>query len=263
MTTLQVDEVLPGPDTAPPAMIDRVAMLLEAFVGQRPLTLAQVAGRAQLPRSSTHRILQRLVELGWVERQGFEYVLGLRMFELGTQVTRQRRVDAALPVMLDLQRRTGLTSHLSVLAGSEVLHLERVGLWPRVDRGWAVGARQPVVQAAAGRALLAAMDPIDWPELTFATAATCYSVRSRAQLDREVQKARDRGGIAIDAQGCALGITVISAPVEVDRGQIALSVCGPSNSLNTDAVVAMVRKAAVDIWHSASGMPRPRRRTSD
>ncbi len=79
MTTMQIQE-------APAAMIDRISTVLDAFVGQRPLTLAEVARRSNLPPSSTHRILQRLVELGWVERSGFEYALGIRMFELGAYV---------------------------------------------------------------------------------------------------------------------------------------------------------------------------------
>ncbi|WP_433635210.1 IclR family transcriptional regulator [Nocardia sp. CA-120079] len=250
-------------EEAPTAMIDRVTSLLETFVGQRPLTLAEIARRAHLPRSSTHRILQRLVELGWVERHGFKYALGIRMFELGSQVVRQRSVhEAAVPVMTELNRRTGLTAHLSILAGSEILHLERVGLWPNNGRGWTIGARQPVELSAAGHALLASMDTEAWPELEFASTPTCYSVRTRLQLERELRKVRDRGGVAVDAQGCALGVTVVAAPIgiDVDRGRVALSLCGPTRGVKTDAVVAMVRSAAVDIWHAASGVPRLRPR---
>ena len=41
MTTMQIQE-------APTAMIDRVSTVLDAFVGQRPLTLVEVAGRTSL-----------------------------------------------------------------------------------------------------------------------------------------------------------------------------------------------------------------------
>lgn len=244
---------------APAAMIDRLSTVLDAFMGQRPLTLVEVARRSNLPPSSTHRILQRLVELGWVERCGFEYGLGIRMFELGAHVVRQRGVhDAALPVMTRLNRQTGCTAYLSTLVGSEILHLDRTGLWPKAGPSWGVGARQPVELTAPGRALLAAIAVDEWPELTFATASTCYSVRSRAQLERELQRVRDRGGVAVDSQGCALGVTVVAAAVEVhdDRGPVALSLCGPTQSVRIDALVAAVRTGAADIWHGFSGMPR-------
>ena len=257
MATTQIQE-------APAAMIDRVSTVLDAFVGQRPLTLAEVARRSNLPPSSTHRILQRLVGLGWVERCGFEYALGIRMFELGSQVVRQRGVhEAALPVMTRLHRQTGCTAYLSTLVGSEILHLDRVGLWPKTDPSWGVGGRQRAELTAPGLALLGAIAPEDWPELTFQAPPTCYSVRSRAHLERELQRVRDRGGVAVDAQGCALGITVVAAAVDVhdDRGPVALSLCGPTKSVRTDALVAAVRTGAADVWYAVSGMPRMRNRS--
>jgi DNA-binding IclR family transcriptional regulator len=259
MTTMQQIQ------EAPTAMIDRISMVLEAFVGQRPLTLAEVARRSNLPPSSTHRILQRLVELGWVERTGFEYALGLRMFELGSHVMRQRGIhEAALPVMTQLHRCTGFTAYLSTLIGGEVLHLERVGLWPAAGPSWGVGARQPAELSAPGHALLAAIPLDDWPDLTFDTATTCYSVKSQAHLARELERVRDRGGIAVDSQGCALGVTVVAANVDVhdDRGPIALSLCGPTKSVRTDAAIAAVRSAAADIWYAVSGVPRVRSRAA-
>lgn len=252
MATVQLEQT-------PNAMIDRVASLLEAFVGQRPMTLADIARRSHLPRSSAHRILQRLVELGWVERHGFEYALGIRMFEFGSQVVRQRSVnDVAMAVMTALHRRTGLTAHLSLLSGAEILHLNRVGASPNPGRQWAVGGRQPVEITAAGHALLASMDAQSWPELSFAGAPTCYSVRTRRQLERELDKVRDRSGVAVDSQGCALGVTVVAAAldVDVDRGRVAVSLCGPTQTIKTAAVVSEVRRAANEIWRAAVGAPR-------
>jgi DNA-binding IclR family transcriptional regulator len=248
----------------PTAMIDRVASILESFVGQRPLTLAEVARCSGLPRSSAHRILQRLVELGWVERNEFKYALGYRMFELGAQFTRQRSVHrAALPVMTELHRRTGLTAHLSMLTGTEILHLERVGVWPGDAGEWGVGARQPVARTAAGRAMLAAIPRDERPQIVFGAAPTCYTVRSAVQLDRDLARIRDRGGVAVDAQGCALGVTVVAAPIATgEDGHFALSLCGPAKSLRTEVVIADVRRAAAAVWRQASGMPPMRLRSA-
>ncbi|OXR40418.1 IclR family transcriptional regulator [Nocardia cerradoensis] len=248
---------------APTAMIDRVASVLEAFVEERPLTLAEVARRSGLPRSSTHRILQRLVELAWVEREGYEYVLGIRMFEFGSRVRRQRSVhEAALPVMTDLHRRSGMTVYLSTIDGAEVIHLERVGLGPRGGGQWGIGGRQAVETAAPGHALLAVMPRPAWPELRFADAPTCYSVKSRLQLDRELQRTRDRGGIAVDSQGNTLGVTVVAAPIRSadQHARLAVSVCGPTHTMRTTSAVNAVRSAAMEIWYAAMGVPRSRNR---
>ena len=49
--------------TTPSAVIDRVSLVLDAFDGPGRLTLAQIVRRTGLPRSSAHRMLERLVKL--------------------------------------------------------------------------------------------------------------------------------------------------------------------------------------------------------
>jgi DNA-binding IclR family transcriptional regulator len=241
---------------APTAMIDRVASLLGVFDGHQRLTLAQIARRVQLPPSSAHRILQRLVELGWVERERFEYHLGIRMFELGSQVVRGDGIhQAALPFLYFLHRSTGLTAHLTALAGSDVLHLERIGGWPQTDDRWRLGARQPTVLSAAGRALLAQLEEAHWPALTYPHAAT-GDTSTPEQLREDVQEIRGCDGVAIDAERCSLGVTAVAAPIGPPEGGLraALSLCGPADAVPVDKAVAAVRRTAHDIWYAASGL---------
>ena len=252
-------------EEAPAAMIDRVASLLESFTGERPLTLAELARRSHVPRSSAHRILQRLVELGWVERKDFKYALGVRMFEFGSQFARRRTVPrAALPVMTELHRRSGLTVYLSMLVDAEIVHLERVGAWPSSSGQWSAGSRQPVTITAPGRALLATLAPEHWPELHFDYAPTRYSIQSHSQLLRDLDRIRDRGGVAVDAQGTHRGVTVVAAPVTSvdDEGRFALSVCGPTRALDLSAAITEVRTAAATVWRVANGLPPLRSRPS-
>ena len=48
-------------ETTPSAVIDRVSLVLDAFDGPGRLNLAQIVRRTGLPRSSAHRMLERLV----------------------------------------------------------------------------------------------------------------------------------------------------------------------------------------------------------
>ncbi|MEU6751236.1 IclR family transcriptional regulator [Spirillospora sp. NPDC046719] len=244
-------------EQAPATMLDRVSSLLEAFDGTRRLTLAELARKANLPRSSTHRILQRLVDMGWVERHGFEYGLGMRIFELGSLVVRGDGIHrASLPIMHELHRRTGLTVHLSVLRGADVLHIERVGGWPQNTDGWQVGARQPAHHTAPGRALLARLDPAERPAPDLSVPPTAYSLRTHAQYERELYKVSDHG-VAVDMQGLVLGIASVATVVGPSgRSPAALSLTGPAASLRTGDLVAHLRIAAADIWDAVTGVPR-------
>ena len=67
----------------PSAVIDRISLVLDAFEGPGRLTLAQIVRRTGLPRSSAHRMLERLVQLRWLRRSGRDYELGMRLVELG------------------------------------------------------------------------------------------------------------------------------------------------------------------------------------
>src|SRR6516162_6349239 len=112
----------------PTAVIDRISLVLDAFDGPGRLTLAQIVRRTGLPRSSAHRMLERLVQLRWLRRSGRDYELGMRLVELGSLAVHQDRlVRAAGPLLGELHRATGLVVHLAVLDGSDVVYLDKVG----------------------------------------------------------------------------------------------------------------------------------------
>ena len=71
-------------DSTPTAILERISLVLDAFDGPGRLTLAQVVRRTGLPRSSAHRMLERLVEMRWLRREGRDYELGTRLMELGS-----------------------------------------------------------------------------------------------------------------------------------------------------------------------------------
>ena len=109
---------LPVEATTPSAVIDRVSLVLDSFDGPGRLTLAQVVRRTGLPRSSAHRMLDRLVQLRWLRRIGRDYELGMRLVELGSLAVHQDRLHkAATPLLHELHRATGLVVHLAVLDG--------------------------------------------------------------------------------------------------------------------------------------------------
>ena len=143
----------------PSAVIDRISLVLDAFDGPGRLTLAQIVRRTGLPRSSAHRMLDRLVQLRWLRRSGRDYELGMRLVELGSLAVHQDRlVRAASPLLGELHRATGLVVHLAVLDGSDVVYLEKVGDRMIAAIPTRVGGRQPAHCTAVGKAILAYRD---------------------------------------------------------------------------------------------------------
>src|SRR6202012_4186845 len=81
--------------------LHRVVAVLGAFKSEEnAVSPAELARRVGLPKSTVHRIVAALVEEGLLERQGARVQLGVRLFEIGQRVPRQRVLrDAARPYL--------------------------------------------------------------------------------------------------------------------------------------------------------------------
>jgi DNA-binding IclR family transcriptional regulator len=263
-----VPPVRDSPDTPPIAAMGRVSALLDAFDGGNRLTLAQIARRTGLPRSSTHRMLDQLVRLQWLRRTGHEYELGTKLIELGHRAVYQNRVyRAAAPFLWDLHRATGMVVHLAILDGADVVYLEKVAGRMGLSIPTQVGSRQPAHCTGVGKAILAysPVDQLAGLEDVELIRKTNYSITDSAELRVALSEIRTRG-VAFDREECAPGFGCVAAPVgPIDEPVAAVSVCGPVDRLPFDnRLAAPVRITALQIWRnlddSVLGRPAPRQR---
>lgn len=240
----------------PSAVIDRVSLLLDAFDGPGRLTLAQLVRRTGLPRSSVHRMLERLVQLRWLRRDGRDYELGTRLVELGSLAVHQDRLHAAaLPMLHELHRATGLVVHLSILDGTDVVYLEKIGAGMGAAVATRIGGREPAHCTASGKAILAYRgETLDG--FTALARKTRYSIGSAAQLRPELDKVRGHG-VAFDREELQQGIGCVAAPIgSIGDAVAAVSVSGPMPRMTFDQrLVAPVRMTAMGIWRNVENGP--------
>jgi DNA-binding IclR family transcriptional regulator len=245
--------------TTPSAVIDRVSLVLDAFDGPGRLTLAQIVRRTGLPRSSAHRMLERLVKLRWLRRNGRDYELGMRLVELGSLAVHQDRLHrAAIPLLHDLHRATGLVVHLAVLDGADVVYLEKIGDRMIAAIPTRVGGRQPAHCTAVGKAMLADReDSAQADAINLATRKTRYSVNTPAQLAAELAKVRAHG-VAFDREESLPGFGCVAAPIGGPGEAVAaVSVCGPMSRMMFDQrLAAPVRMTAMGIWRGVEDGPQ-------
>lgn len=242
--------------TTPSAVIDRISLVLDAFEGPGRLTLAQIVRRTGLPRSSAHRMLERLVQLRWLRRNGRDYELGMRLVELGSLAVHQDRlVRAAKPLLGELHRATGLVVHLAVLDGSDVVYLDKVGDRMVAAIPTRVGGREPAHCTAVGKALLAYNDqhaPMD-----LSVRKTKYTISTASQLSTELAKVRAHG-FAIDREESLAGLGCVAVSVgNPGEAVAAISVCGPMNRMAFDhRLAAPLRVTAMNIWRNLEDGPQ-------
>ncbi|BDT91430.1 transcriptional regulator [Nocardia sputorum] len=223
-------DMRPSEATTPSALLDRLSLVLDAFDGRDSLGLTEVVSRTGLPRSSAHRMLDRLVQLRWLRREGRNYSLGIRLVELGSLAVHQDRVHAASGEHLQhLYRATGMVVHLAVLDGDDVVYLDKIGGRLAAHVPTRVGGRLPASKSALGKVLLA------------------YAGRDEpgSALTREL-------GYAVERNGALHGFGCIAAPIgPVGEATTAVSICGPLSRMSFDSrMTAPVQLAAHAIWRS-------------
>jgi DNA-binding IclR family transcriptional regulator len=210
--------------------------LLEAVSRAKgPSRLSAVAADLGMSKSTVHRLLAELIELGYVEQVPATglYRPTLRTWELGTAVVADLPVkQVAATTLQDLHRRTGETVSLTVRSGDDVVYLDKI-ISPRPVRFTTrVGSRVPAPLTAGGKALLAnAPDGAEVVERVMAARPDAADDAER--ILKELVEARRRGYARSRTRP---GVLSLGAAV-VDRDDepvAALSVSAPTERLAGD-----------------------------
>jgi IclR family acetate operon transcriptional repressor len=234
------------------SVLERAFSLLEALgPDTASVGLAELARRAGLPKATAYRLASQLVELHVLERAGQEYQLGLKLFELGNAVTRQRELrEAALPFMEDLYEATHETIHLGVLDKLEVLYVEKIAGRRTCPVPTVPGTRKPLHCTALGKAILAYASPklLDAVIQNGLLRRTRYTVTDPLRLRLELTRAAETG-VTYDREEYELGITCVSSPLlnRAGRAWAAISVTGPTTRFRPERTAAAVRTAALGL----------------
>jgi DNA-binding IclR family transcriptional regulator len=235
--------------------VERAFDLLDlvAAAGPEGLTLAQLATGVATAKSTVHRYVATLLELGVLKRDGVGRIqLGLKLVELaGSLLDGDNVRTAAEPLLHELVARTGETVHLGVPADGQVVYIAKVESPQSVRLVSRIGARIPFYCSAMGKALLARLDgpALDAELQRPREVRTLHTIIGRQALERELEKVR-AGGVAIDDQENELGVRCIGAAI-VDghgRGIAAISVSAPEARMPLErcAELAPAVRAAAD-----------------
>jgi DNA-binding IclR family transcriptional regulator len=236
-------------------VLERASQLLASFAPDRTeLGVSELARHSGLAKSTAHRMVGELVRLGLLEQVGPRVRLGMRLFELGQLVPRQRTLkEAALPYLEDLRAATGSTVHLAVLDGVEVVYVEILRARNGQRLPSRVGGRMPAHATGVGKALLAFSDPAVVAARVDAglTRLSPYTIILPGALAREL-KTIAANQVSYDREESAVGIVCVAAPVFSRDAtvQAAISVTGRIERLDIDRMAPAVRTAALAIGRS-------------
>jgi IclR family transcriptional regulator, KDG regulon repressor len=220
---------------------DRVLRVIEVFhESERDLSLSDIADRLSLPKSSVHRLLATLIDHDFIERDPLtrRYRLGIRLFEIGASVLRDRGLQSiAYPVVKNLAHTTGETCHLAVLSGTEAIYIYKVDGASSIIMSSHMGGRAPCYATSIGKILLAwgGDDLFTRVVENGLLPSTRNTITTAARLKAELEAVRLQG-YALDLEELEEGLRCAATPIRDHFGRVvaAIGIAGPSWRLSND-----------------------------
>ncbi len=255
MSTLATDR--PGGD-APAAAelnylvpgLDRGLRILTEFSAREPVLGApELSRRLGIPRTTVFRLLQTLESLGFIERANGErnYRLGVAVLRLGFEyLSSLELTDLGLPLIEALRDRTGLSTHIVIRDGRDVVFVAKAQSQAPVFNAVKVnvGTRLPAHATTHGHVLMGDLTLDELRVLYAGIALERFTRHTPGTVDELFERVRADAeqGYATSESSFEHGISVVSAPVYGDTGRIVA------------VVTATVPRAHFDAALPASGL---------
>lgn len=228
------------------------------------MSLASISEKMNLPKSTCYGLLATLRDYNYVsqDNESGRYLLGTRLFELGTQVARNWNVrDIAKPIMRQLNRRFGETVHLGAEDNGEMLYIEKIEADSLIEITSAVGIRLPMHCSGLGKVLLAEKSSAELKRFVSQKglpALTKRTIVNISDLEKELEKIRQQG-YAIDDGEIMEGLRCVAAPIRDANGIVryAISVSGQIRDMygkRLEQVIVETKRAADKISKALSNV---------
>jgi IclR family transcriptional regulator, pca regulon regulatory protein len=191
------------------------------------LSVSDVATRTSLPRPTARRLLITLEKLGYVRSSDGVYSLTTKVLELGTTYVAALGIwELARPHLEALVSRTGESSSMSQLDGSDIVYVARVAVPKIIAIAVHIGTRFPAVATSMGHVMLADLPRSELSKVLKIPSQSGVIPRvspTRRELEAELDVVRQRGW-ALSDERLSLGIRSIAAPVRDAAGRTVAAV---------------------------------------
>lgn len=197
--------------------LDKAFHVLEVLAdagGELPLV--EIVSELGYHKPTVHRLLQELMELGYVcrvEKGKYQITSKLRRLTLGK--LDDRLVEVAAPFLRGLHDQTGETVNLGVKRGSNIRYLLVLESRHPFRRVVDSNSRDPFYSTALGRCITSQLSDEDWNALVARTkliTRTPQTMIDPAQL-KQIHIQVQKDGYSVEQDQNDIGVTCIGAPI--------------------------------------------------
>ncbi|MEG0227726.1 MAG: IclR family transcriptional regulator [Lachnospiraceae bacterium] len=238
-------------------VIDRVFDIIEVLSNSSvSLSLSEIAKSTDMSKTTVHRLLSTMCNRQYIEKnKDHTYTIGIKMFEtVSYHINNLELQTESRPYLSNLKAELGLTSHLGILDGDEVVYVEKMDTYPGTRLYTQVGYRSPAYCSSMGKCLLAALSGDELEDALYHCSFNKFTkntITNFSDFKRYLKIVRNQGW-AMDNEEFQLGHKCVGAPIYDYRGDAvaAISASGPSVLLSDDKlelVIHHVKEAAAQI----------------
>ncbi len=227
---------MPATRTAPKEDLLHVGSLakglgvLGAFAtGPRWMNLREIGEACGLDKSAAQRFTHTLAASGYLEKcpRTKRYALGKRVLELSFHYLRNHAlVEAASPVLMELQRRTGQRVNLSLFDDLSILYAIRQSSKREYYFSTLIGRRMPIWSSSGGRAMLAALPKAEMNDILRRSSLEPLTPRTICDLPgirKKILEAQKKG-YALTVEEGVMGEIVVAAAIIDAEGRPAAAI---------------------------------------
>lgn len=199
--------------------LDKAIKVLNVLTtSDRPLALTEIAERLNLPRQTTHRVVQSLVQNHLALRAPYKdrYQVGPAMNRLS--IAALTTMNCAAPirnVLRELVDQTRETCNIGILDQGEVVYIERIEGSSPLRLQLDIGSRVPFYCTAIGKLLAASQHKNVRSRLLNTLERkqhTAHTIIETDELEHEFKKIRSQG-YSFNNEEFVEGLTAVAVPI--------------------------------------------------
>ncbi|KAF1301001.1 MULTISPECIES: IclR family transcriptional regulator [Enterococcus] len=226
----------------------RAAHILDYLADHPDLSLQQLSRGTEMTASTTLKILDTLVLIGYVNKnQDKTYRLGSKLIRYANKnIDQLDLVELSLPYLEQLQKSIDETIHLGILNNAEILYVNK--LEPKnqtIRMSSKIGITRPLYSSAMGKAVLSEFSESDYQDYLNQhelVAYTEHTITNSLKLASELNKTKE-SKVAYDDEEMEKDIFCIGAAIMNQEKIIgAFSVSMPKYRLNSDTEEKIITK---------------------
>lgn len=256
MVRISDEATTPNRDTHVQSL-ERGLKILQSFSAAHPeMTLTEIATRTNLSRAATRRFLLTLEKLGYVEMDGRNFRLSIKVLDFGySYLSSMSLPEIAQPHLERLTKIVHESASACVLDGHDIVYVARVPVRKIMSIRIGVGTRMPAHFTSMGRVLLADksaeelkkyFDDIELEKLTE------FTLSKKSAVIEEIGKVRKQGWATVD-QELEFGLRSIAVPIYSLEGRVVAAI-NISTTTQSYTIEEMKKKILPIIKKTAEGI---------